>query len=180
MRLPSDQPKWQADVVRTVARLLQNDPSWGEAVRLCLWGRPPHPGLHLAIFIEPFLQFILGGQKTLEARFSSRRIAPFGVVQAGDIVLLKQSGGPVRGAGLVGRVWQYASPLAGLEMFVIKHFGEALRLADCTFREASQPASHVTVIEFSSVRRLPPVRLRKADRRGWVVLQEACAQAVLF
>lgn len=31
--------------------------------------RPPNFGLHLAIFVEPYLQYIFEGKKTVESRF---------------------------------------------------------------------------------------------------------------
>jgi ASC-1-like (ASCH) protein len=53
------------------------------------------------VFIEPYLQFILDGQKTVESRFSANRSAPYQQVGKGDVVLLKRTGGPVMGVGSV-------------------------------------------------------------------------------
>ena len=39
-----------------------------------------------AAFWEPYLDLILTGQKTVESRFSRRRIAPYGCVAAGDVL----------------------------------------------------------------------------------------------
>jgi hypothetical protein len=57
--------------------------------------------LHLAVFIEPYLSFIFEGTKTIESRFNMRKQAPFGQVSAGDVLLLKRSGGPVCGVCLI-------------------------------------------------------------------------------
>lgn len=59
---------------------------------------------HLAILKQPYLDYILSGQKTIESRFSRLKSAPFGVIKAGDIVLLKESGGKVKGEFEVDKV----------------------------------------------------------------------------
>jgi len=60
---------------------------------------------HLAIFNPPFLELILERRKTIEGRFSKVRCAPFGAVQEGDVVLMKESGGLVRVHSL-SRKWR--------------------------------------------------------------------------
>src|SRR3989344_8745778 len=62
---------------------------------------------HLAIFNPPFFELILERRKTIEGRFSKVRCAPFGVVQEGDVVLMKESGGLVRGSFVVTKVERF-------------------------------------------------------------------------
>src|SRR5688572_23664147 len=63
--------------------------------------------LHLAVFVEPYLSYILDGSKTVESRFSTRPIAPHGRVHEGDVILMKPSGKPIAGWCRAGRVWNY-------------------------------------------------------------------------
>src|SRR5271169_6453922 len=67
----------------------------------------PPCAIHLAVFIEPFLGYVLDGTKTVESRFSINRCAPFGKVSQGDVLLLKRAGGPVVGITRVLAVWSY-------------------------------------------------------------------------
>ena len=59
-------------------------------------------GLHLAIFVEPFLGAVIEGRKTIESRFAKNRCAPYLRIGEGDIVFLKKSGGTVLGVAKVG------------------------------------------------------------------------------
>src|SRR6266566_132653 len=59
---------------------------------------------HLAVMVEPYLEWILQGRKTIESSFSMRRIAPYGVVERGDWLALKRSSGPVVGFCRVAKV----------------------------------------------------------------------------
>src|SRR6202035_5734171 len=53
--------------------------------------------IHLAVFVEPYLTFVLEGKKTIDSRFSVNRHAPFEQVKNGDLLILKQSSGPICG-----------------------------------------------------------------------------------
>ncbi len=126
--------------------------------------------VHLAVFVEPYLQFILDGRKTVESRFSSKRCAPYGVVQPGDLVLLKQSGGPVLGICQVAEVWFYRlDPSSWRE---IRTFANALCVSDPKFWSTRQNASYATLMRIQRARTIQPFVVPKRDRRGWVILQK--------
>ena len=52
---------------------------------------------HLAILTPGWIDLILDGKKTIESRFTKVKCAPYGKVNTGDVVYLKESGGPVKG-----------------------------------------------------------------------------------
>ena len=62
---------------------------------------------HLAIFQQPFLELILAGKKTIESRFSQKKIAPYGRINVRDVVLMKKSGGNVLGEFTVKNVLEF-------------------------------------------------------------------------
>ena len=126
---------------------------------------------HLGIFVEPFLQYILDGRKTIESRFSVNQSAPFGKVQAGDILLLKRSGGPIIGLCHIGRVWSYQlTPL--LFEKVQKTFASALCLEEGSdFWQRKKKAQYATLMAIDEITCLDSVLyIDKRDRRGWVIL----------
>lgn len=49
--------------------------------------------IHAAIVLPMYARAIASGQKTIEARLTRNRIAPFGLVSAGDRVYFKESSG---------------------------------------------------------------------------------------
>ena len=42
-------------------------------------------GLHVAVFVEPYLTFVLDGRKTVESRFGVYRNPPYQSIREGDI-----------------------------------------------------------------------------------------------
>jgi hypothetical protein len=126
--------------------------------------------LHLAVFAEPYLSFVLDGSKTVESRFSARAIAPHGRVAEGDVILLKAVGKPIVGWCRAGTVWDYElDPSSWTE--IEDRFSAPLRVQD-GFWEARRAAQFATLIEVKDVNVAAPTRIDKRDRRGWVVLAD--------
>ncbi|OAI51261.1 hypothetical protein AYO44_05010 [Planctomycetaceae bacterium SCGC AG-212-F19] len=152
----------------------------------CVWGdilgahdsALPLCGVHLAVFVEPFLGYVLDGSKTVESRFSINRCAPFGKVSPGDVVLLKRAGGPVVGIARVRTVWSYELDESSWAV-IRKRFAKALRAQAPEFWERRRGATYATLMLIDQVLALEPVKWEKRDRRGWVVVRSA-GQPSLF
>src|ERR1700730_1643755 len=114
-----------------IRRAVSDNGVWGG-----LLGAPgsslPSCGIHLAVFIEPFLGYVLDGTKTVESRFSVNRCAPFGKVRQRDVVLLKRAGGPVIGSAGVRSVWSYHLDESSW-VCIRKQFAEGLCAQDPEF-----------------------------------------------
>jgi hypothetical protein len=121
------------------------------------------------VFSQPFLSLVLSGEKTIESRFSRNRCSPYGDVHVGDVILIKEVAGPIRGVALAQRTWCYDLGKEPLER--IKHrFGVGI-CADDAFWEARANSLYATLIELYSVAPIGAVRCEKRDRRGWVSLR---------
>lgn len=126
-------------------------------------------GMHLAIFAEPFLSKVLSGEKTIESRFSRNRCAPYREISDGDIILLKEVAGPIRGLALARRNWCYDLATEPIERIRLR-FGAGIAAAD-DFWAAREDALYATLIELDAPTAIRPVACDKRDRRGWVVLR---------
>lgn len=126
-------------------------------------------GVHVAIFSEPFLSLVLSGRKTVESRFSRNRCAPYGEIGDGDVILIKEVAGPIRGVALARRTWCYdlvTEPIARIK----DRFGAGI-CADDEFWASRADALYATLIELYAAAPIAPVRCDKRDRRGWVSLR---------
>jgi hypothetical protein len=147
-------------------RELRSDPHWSKALEPL--GRWPF-AVHLAIFVEPFLSYVLTGRKSVESRFSTMRCAPFGRVAVGDIILLKAASGPVKGVCEVADAWYFdlrSVPLRNLR----ERFSEAICATDDDFWRSREKCEYATLLKLRSVREVSPMPCPKRDRRGWVIL----------
>lgn len=125
--------------------------------------------LHLAVFTQPYASLILSGDKTVESRFSCVRCAPYDRVSHGDVVLIKESGGPVIGIFKVGGVWSYEIDDSSWDD-IRDRFAEAICPQGSSFWSDRSSAQYATLMKVQKPDRLKPIIWPKRDRRGWVVI----------
>lgn len=127
-------------------------------------------GIHLAIFIEPYLQYIIEGKKPVESRFSVNRIAPYKKIFQEDLILFKKSSGPIVGFCFVKDVWFYElNPSTWKE--IRNNFDLALCIQDPQFWESKTHSRFATLIKLGEFNSISPINFQKQDRRGWVILK---------
>ena len=136
--------------------------------------KDPHVGVHLGIFVEPYLGFVLDGSKTIESRFGVQRCAPHGRVVVGDVLLLKKVGGPVIGACRIAETWFFDLQKVSLD-FIREQFARPLCADDPAFWEQRARATLATLMRIEHVTRIDPIHVDKRDRRGWVTLREGAS-----
>jgi hypothetical protein len=156
------------DVVKSVGLELSGSDYWQDTLLDIGASR----SMHLAVFVDPFLSYVLDGKKTIESRFSKNRIAPFGRVREGDIMLLKRSGGPVAGMSVIDSVWTYRlDPSSWADMYC---FADAMCARESSFWSERSGARYATLMRLGRTTKLREFRIRKRDRRSWVVIVDAC------
>jgi len=167
---------WALGAVEHIQRELQRDHRWSKT--LLTPEQAPRRTVHLAVFVEPFLTYVLDGKKSIESRFSTRQCAPFRRVSIGDIILLKEASGPVRGICEVAKTWFFdleSVPLADVR----ERFADGICATDDAFWRAREKADYATLLKLRSVRAVSPLSCPKRDRRGWVVLPNVREQLPL-
>lgn len=131
---------------------------------------------HLAIFSKPAIDQIFSGQKTVETRFSQKKIAPFGQIGIGDIVYIKPPGADILGQFMVKKV-VFFEGIGDEEWSLIKtRWGKLLSLGskeeDEKYFKNHSLAKFGSLIFIANVEQFitAPIRYKKKDLRGWVVL----------
>jgi DNA-directed RNA polymerase alpha subunit len=80
-------------LLRQVGLSVASDAFWKDYIGDAIAHHNGNRTFHLAVFIEPFLQYILDGSKTVESRFSSRRSAPYQRVNPDHVIAHLAGGG---------------------------------------------------------------------------------------
>lgn len=136
--------------------------------QLTIW---PDMAKHLAIFTLGATKDIFSGKKQIDGRFSKIKIAPFGKVSAGDIVLMKVSGEEIVGQFKVDRVLYFDHPKKEEAGNLIKKYLKDLAMPKSFWMQHEQ-VNYVTLIYISEVTRFLVVpEVPKKDLRPWVVLE---------
>ena len=123
--------------------------------------------IHLALMVEPYLSRILDGEKTIESRFSTKRINPYDKISSGDIVVLKKSSGSVVAVFEVETAMFKQIKNDNDFEAIRKDYGKELCLND-EFWIRKKDAKYVTLIRISHLQTLSPVIINKANRQSWM------------
>lgn len=173
----SSRSRLTEDFIHRLQEVSRGHPFW-EQYLTELSSDTPSFAVHLAVLVEPYLRFILEGRKTVESRFSSKRIAPFNSVNKGDVVLLKRSSGPIVGICQLQNCWFYQlDPRTWSE--IRAQYTKALCAQDPSFWETRRSAAYATLMRIGNVHELPAIEHRQRNRRGWIVLQPRVLQTEL-
>jgi ASC-1-like (ASCH) protein len=130
-----------------------------------------HVCCHLAILNQPYLDRILEGKKTIESRFTLNRVAPYKIVQPGDILFLKESAGNIKGIITVKDVNYFGDLLPGQAESLIL-LNQAALTVDDSFVRRKANSRYATLIHIGDIITVEPLAVAKRDRRAWVVLNE--------
>ncbi|MBU1000886.1 ASCH domain-containing protein [Patescibacteria group bacterium] len=127
---------------------------------------------HLAIFKGGAGELILSGRKTIESRFSKVKNPPFGMISNGDLVYIKPSGKEIIGEFRVKKVIFFdtldACDINDLE----KRYGKELAVESEYWKKAAKARFGTLIFIGDSSRFITaPVKVKKTDLRGWVVLE---------
>lgn len=128
---------------------------------------------HVAIFKGLGAEKILSGVKSIESRFARGKIAPFGVISSGDVVYIKPSGGNIIGQFKVKRVI-FFDGLDEEEVGKLKaKYGKDLAVGE-DYWKGKGACKYGTLIFIGESTKFitSPIRLKKKDLRGWVVLDK--------
>lgn len=125
--------------------------------------------IHIAILYRYYLDLILEGEKTTEARFSKVKSVPFGKVLKGDKILLKETGGPIRGEAKVNDVKYHSNLTPHKILDIVNTYKDQLRIKD-DFFNLKLESKYLTLIFLHDVKKVEPYYIKKKDRRGWVIL----------
>ena len=124
-------------------------------------------GVHLAIFVEPYLTAVLEGKKTIESRFAVTRRPPYRCVEADDYILMKRSGGPVIGL-VIAKSAQFYQLSPAVLADLRERYSRQLFAQNESFWAERAGKHYATLIELDAAVEIDPFPVDKHDRQGWV------------
>ncbi len=124
--------------------------------------------IHLGIFGEPYLTYMLEGKKTIESRFSKNKIAPYKKITKDDIVIVKKSSGNVVGYFTIKDVLFFDLNAISIEGIKLKYNNQLC--VDKAFWKNKKNSNYATLIIIDKLFKLKPFPIHKKGMQTWVVL----------
>lgn len=125
---------------------------------------------HLAILDKEAVDAIFDGRKKIEGRFSKIKIAPFGKVSRGDVILMKLPGEDIVGQFTADRVFSFDHPTETELSDIKKKYASQMAMSPSFWRQRDR-INFVTLIFIKQVTKfIIAPEIPKKDLRPWVVL----------
>ncbi len=138
---------------------------------------------HIALIDRMFAADLLAGRKTIESRFMKTRRPPFGVVQAGDLIIFKISGGPMVGAWRASWVREFAGLSPSAMQTISRRYNNRILAPRCYWR-ARRNARYGILIGLASCDDFPAdIRYQRQFGNAWITsrtLQASVAETPLL
>lgn len=124
--------------------------------------------MHLGIFAEPYLTYMLEGKKTIESRFSKNKILPYNKVSKDDIVIVKKTSGKVIAYFTIKEILFFDLGVTPIEE--IKNKYSSRLCVDKEFWERKNDSKYATIIIIDKLIKLNPFAINKKGMQTWIVL----------
>lgn len=125
--------------------------------------------LHLGIFTEPYLTYMLNGEKKIESRFSKNKIAPYNKINKSDIVIVKKSGGSIVAYFTIKEVLFF--DLSETLINDIKNKYEKELCVNNEFWNVKQNSRYATLIKIDKIHKIKPFSILKKGMQTWICLK---------
>lgn len=126
--------------------------------------------LHLGVFSEPCLSYMLEGKKTIESRFSKNKILPYEKIKEDDIVIVKASGGNVVAYFTIKKIMFFDLRSSCIEDVKAKYSKELC--VDNSFWELKKNSNYSTLIFIDKLVKLKPFKINKKGMNSWLIIKE--------
>lgn len=128
-----------------------------------------HSQLHLGIFSEPYLTFMLDGKKTIESRFSKNKILPYQQIQKDDIVIVKKSSGKVVAYFTIKKIIFFDLTEISIEE-IKSNYQKELCVGE-NFWVNKKDSRYATLIWIDKIVPLKPFPIVKKGMQTWIKLE---------
>lgn len=125
---------------------------------------------HIAIFRQPFFDMVLDGSKTIESRFSDKKIAPYKKIEVGDEIWIKQTGKDVTVKAVAKKVEFFELTPEIVEEIRV-NFGKEIGTDKFEDWTKTLRKKYCTLIWLGDVKKVEPIKVPKSHGSGWMIVK---------
>lgn len=126
---------------------------------------------HLAIMRQPFLDLVVSNKKTIESRWSNKKVAPYNKVQVGDTIFFKEVGKMVTSSATVKKV-QFFELNSDVVNDIVQKYGKKICIDYFDNFDQVKKKKYCTLIWLDNVKAIEPFVAQKSHGAGWLILKD--------
>ena len=124
---------------------------------------------HIAILKQPFFDMVMNGTKTIESRWSMKKVAPYSKIKKGDTIYLKQTGKDIVAKTTVGKVKFYELDPNVVEQ-IRQQYGSEIGTDYFKDWAATLNKRYCTLIWLGNIKKIEPIIPPRSHGAGWIIL----------
>lgn len=121
---------------------------------------------HIAVMDKLTIDMILSGKKTIESRFSKKKITPYQKVKENEIVYLKETGGKIIGLFIIEKVLFFN--LSEVKIQELKKKYNKYILAPNSYWDIKKDANYGTLMYIKNPKRIGSITIQKKNRLAFL------------
>lgn len=125
--------------------------------------------MHLGVFSEPCLTYMLEGNKTIESRFSKNKIAPYNKITKDDVVVVKKSGGGVVAYFTIRDIKFFDLSEMNIEDIKTRYDKELCVSEDFWIQKST--SNYATLIFIEKLVKLDSFKINKKGMQTWIIFE---------
>jgi len=122
--------------------------------------------MHLGVFVEPYITYMLNGKKIIESRFTKNKSKPHNFISNGDIVFIKKSCGSVIGYFIVKKVIFFDLSITLIDVIKDKYAKELCVLD--VFWDIKKNSRYAILIFIDKIIKLKSFNITKKGMQTWI------------
>lgn len=126
---------------------------------------------HIVIFRQPFFDMVLSGEKTIESRWSMKKVAPYDKVKVGDELLLKRTSHDVTATAIVKDV-KYFDLTPQIADEIKAKWNKEIGIYKFENWNLYRNKRYCTLIWLEDVKQIEPLKVKRSNGSGWIVLKD--------
>lgn len=126
---------------------------------------------HIVIFRQLFFDMVLSGEKTIESRWSMKKVAPYYKVKVGDELLLKQTSHDVTATAKVKDV-KYFELTPQIADEIKAKWNKEIGIYKFENWDLYRNKKYCTLIWLEDVKQIEPLKVKRSNGSGWIVLKD--------
>ena len=123
---------------------------------------------HIAILNPKYLDLIISGKKSIECRLTRIPCPPFGLIDPGEKILLKQSAGPLKASARAQKIISFNDLTPKDIVDISRRYNKYIQ-ADPQFYQDRLDCKYCTLVWLENVKPIAPFRIFRKGMQAWIV-----------
>lgn len=124
---------------------------------------------HIAIMKSKFYNLLIKGEKTIESRWSIKKIAPYNKINVNDIIYFKESGKQIINYKAIVKKVKFFEINEKTFNFIYKNYKNNICMQYFDNLEIYKNKKYCTLVWITNLQKINPINFVHKDQLAWII-----------